>query len=93
VRSASSARSRVTCPLGSRPRYEQSANVLAEAELLEAWLTDVLTDTDDGLGANAVQEATEFDTFVGPLRAGLKDPTRRASVRRTVHEEIRRRAN
>jgi hypothetical protein len=73
--------------------YEQSANVLAEAELLEAWLTDVLTDTDDGFGANAVQEATEFDTFIGPLRAGLKDPTRRASVRRTVHEEIRRRAN
>lgn len=71
--------------------YEQSANVLAEAELLEAWLSAAPDDVGEGYDERAAQEATEFDAFVGPLRDDLKDPSRRASVRRSVHQEIRRR--
>jgi hypothetical protein len=71
--------------------YEQSANVLVEAELLEAWLSAATDETGDGYDERASQEATEFDAFVRPLRDDLKDPSRRASVRRTVNQEIRRR--
>jgi len=71
--------------------YEQSANVLAEAELLEAWLSAATDDTGEGYDERAAQEAVAFDAFVGPLRDALKGPSRRASVRRTVHQEIRRR--
>lgn len=71
--------------------YEQSANVLAEAELLEAWLSAATDDTGEGYDERAAQEGPAFDVFVGPLREDLKDPSRRASVRRTVHQEIRRR--
>lgn len=71
--------------------YEQSANVLAEAELLEAWLSAAPDDAGEGYDERAAQEATKFDAFVGPLRDDLKDPSRRASVRRSVHQEIRQR--
>lgn len=71
--------------------YEQSANVLAEAELLEAWLGAALDDIGEEYDERAALQATEFDAFVGPLRNDLKDPSRRASVRRNVHQEIRRR--
>ena len=71
--------------------YEQCASVLGEAELLEEWLTASLEDLEDGCSGRVAEEAAEFDAFVGPFRDDLNDPSRRASVRRTVNQEIRRR--
>lgn len=69
--------------------HEQSANVLAEVELLEDWIEAWVPDGVHDWDALAQQQSTEFDTFIGPLREDLKQPARRAAVRRLVHEEIR----
>lgn len=71
--------------------HEQSANVLAEAELLEEWLAAAIHDDASDWQERAAAEVVEFDTFVGPLREDLKEPSRRAAVRRSVNHEVRRR--
>jgi hypothetical protein len=70
--------------------YEQSANVLTEAELLEEWLSAAIDDAAND-GQAVFRQTADFDTFLGPLRDSLKDPSRRASVRRAVNQEIQRR--
>jgi hypothetical protein len=64
--------------------YEQSANVLAEAELNEEWLAAAINEDDADWHERAVTETEKFDTFIGPLRDDLKEASRRAAVRRTV---------
>lgn len=71
--------------------YEQSANVLAEAELLEDWLSASLDEDAEDWEEQAVARTIEFDGFLTPLRDGLKEPARRALIRRRVQEEISRR--
>lgn len=71
--------------------YEQSANVLTEAELLEDWLTAAVDEDTEAFSGRAAEQASEFDAFIGPIREDLKDPSRRAAVRRTVRQEIQRR--
>lgn len=71
--------------------HEQSANVLAEAELLESWIDAAVPDDAEDWAARVQAEAAEFDSFLGPHREGLKEPARRAAVRRLVSGEIRRR--
>lgn len=71
--------------------FEQSAGVIAEASLLESWLDAALDDADVAFAATAATEAAAFDEFLTPLRQGLMDPSRRASVRRAVLQETARR--
>ncbi len=71
--------------------YEQCANVLAEAELLEEWLTAAVDDAEQDFDASTISATAAFDAFIGPLRNDLKDPSRRASVRRIVNQEVQRR--
>lgn len=71
--------------------HEQSANVLAEAELLESWIDGAIPDDSENWDARLVDETAEFDTLLDPHREELKEPARRAAVRRLVNEEIRRR--
>jgi len=71
--------------------HEQSANVLAEAELLESWIDAAVPEDSDNWDARVQTESAEFDTFLGPHRDGLREPARRAAVRRIVSDEIRRR--
>lgn len=68
--------------------HEQSANVLAEAELLEGWIDAAVPDDAEDWDAQVQVETVEFDTFLGPHRDGLREPARRAAVRRLVYEEI-----
>lgn len=71
--------------------HEQSANVLAEAELLESWIdAAVPVDTEDW-DMRVEAENVEFDAFLGPHRDDLREASRRAAVRRLVNEEIRER--
>ncbi len=71
--------------------HEQSANVLAEAELLETWVDAAVPDDAEDWDTRASGAAVDFDNFVGPHRKDLKEASRRAAVRRIVNEEIRRR--
>ena len=71
--------------------HEQSANVLSEAELLEEWLTASVQLTSGNWRHEVKDETTAFDEFLTPLRDQLKEPSRRAGVRRAVHAEIERR--
>ena len=71
--------------------HEQSANVLAEAELLEDWIDAAVPEDADSWDARIQAESAEFDAFLGPHRESLKEPARRAAVRRLVNEELRRR--
>ncbi len=71
--------------------YEQSANVLAEAELLEDWLAAAIDEESKDWHERAAAETVKFDSFIAPLRDGLKEPARRASIRRAVADEISRR--
>ena len=48
--------------------YEQSANVLTEAELLEDRLTAAVDDETEAFSAQAAEQASEFDAFIGPIR-------------------------
>ena len=71
--------------------HEQSANVLIEAELLESWL---MAAVDEGSGDSRDRvhaESLAFDEYMGPRREHLKQPSRRAGIRREVGEEIKRR--
>lgn len=71
--------------------FEQSAGVIAEASLLESWLSAAIDAADADFSAKAAAEAAVFDEFLAPLREGLAEPSRRASVRRAVLQEIARR--
>ena len=71
--------------------HEQSANVLTEAELLESWVDAAIADDAGDWHARLIEESVEFDTFIASHRNDLKEPARRAGVRRIVNEEIRRR--
>ena len=73
--------------------HEQSVNVLTEAELLESWIDAAVPDMPaaEDWKARLEAEAVEFDRFLAPHRESLKEPAKRASVRRIVNEEIRRR--
>ena len=71
--------------------HEQSANVLTEAELLEQWLAAAIDDEAPDWDEIASQQTAEFDAFLGAHRDGLKEPARRAAIRRLVLEEIERR--
>jgi len=73
--------------------HEHTANVLVEAELLEAWLDAAVADDAHDWAARVRAETVEFDTFIGSYREDLKEPSRRAAVRRVVNEEIRKRSN
>jgi hypothetical protein len=69
--------------------YEQSASVLLEAELLEEWLSAALNRlAGEDWDSACSQETTAFDDFLSPMRDHLKDPARRAAVRRNVLQEI-----
>jgi hypothetical protein len=69
--------------------YEQSASVLLEADLLEEWLSAALNGlTGEDWDSACDQETTAFDDFLSPMRDHLKDPARRAAVRRCVLQEI-----
>lgn len=71
--------------------HEQSANVFAEAELLENWIDAAVPEDAEDWDARMEAENVEFDAFLGPHREELKKPARRAAVRRLVNEEIRER--
>lgn len=71
--------------------HEQSANVLAEVELLESWIGAAVSDDVENWEARVEAENAAFDGFLGPHREDLKEPSRRAAVRRLLNEEIRRR--
>ena len=71
--------------------HEQSANVLVEAELLEGWIEAAVPNDVEDWEARASTETAEFDRFTGPHRDDLKEPSRRAAVRRIVNEEVRKR--
>lgn len=69
--------------------YEQSANVLAEAELLEDWLEAGIREADADWQEKVDAETINFDSFLGPWRGDLKRPALRAGVRGRVNREIR----
>lgn len=69
--------------------YEQSANVLTEAELLENWLAAGISEADADWQERMVVETIEFDSVLGPWRGDLKQPALRAGVRGRVNREIR----
>lgn len=71
--------------------YEHSANVLAEAELLEEWLASAIDDDAINWEERAAGEVVEFDNFLRSIREDLKKASHRAAVRRAVGEETRRR--
>lgn len=71
--------------------FEQCANVLTEAELLEDWLEAALDNEDPDWDANAIAVQLEFEEFFGNHRNDLTNPSLRASVRRLVAQEISRR--
>lgn len=73
--------------------YDQCANVLAEAELLEDWLSAAIADDadDNAFNERSANESSQFDAFVRPHREELKVAARRPSVRRIVNQEIQRR--
>jgi len=71
--------------------HEQSANVLAEVELLESWIEAAVPEDAEDWTARVEAENVEFDTFLAPHRDDLKEASRRAAVRRFVNEEIRER--
>lgn len=69
--------------------HEQTANVLAEAELLETWIDAAVPNDAEDWDALIQAESVEFDGFLRPHRDDLKVPARRAAVRRIVNDEIR----
>lgn len=72
--------------------YAQSAGVLTEVELLESWLEAALEKIgEESWQAECDKETASFDDYFGPLRSQVRDESRRASVRRQVNSEIRRR--
>lgn len=71
--------------------HEQSANVLAEAELLESWIDAAVPDDAEDWDRHVEAENVEFDAFLRAHRDDLKEASRRAAVRRLVNEEIRER--
>ena len=72
--------------------YEQAANVLIEAELMEDWI-DAAVDAEDPEWEEKVDRETRaFDEFLAHRRDLLKDVAQRSTVRRAVRDEIRRRA-
>lgn len=71
--------------------HEQSANVLIEAELLETWLMAAVDEAAGDRDARVAAETAAFEEYISPIREHLKQPSRRAGVRREVGEEIRRR--
>ena len=56
-------------------------NVLVEAELLESWIETAVAEDSNDWDERVQAENLEFETFLGPHREDLKEPSRRASVR------------
>ena len=71
--------------------YESSANVITETELMEEWVEN-LVDYDSPELMNQIELRQEgFDEYLNPFRKDLLTKSKRADVRRRVHEEINRR--
>lgn len=71
--------------------HEQVAPDLEEADLLQEWLEDLVLNPQ--VDADVSSSTRAFDALLsanqGELRRQLKDPVRRANVRRRIRQEIR----
>jgi hypothetical protein len=70
--------------------FDQCANVLTEAELLEDWV-EASIKFDNNWDDKYKLTLNQFEDFIKDKRDLLKYPSKRSEVRRVVHHEINRR--
>lgn len=71
--------------------YDSSANVMTEVDLMEYWVESLVDDNSSNLEEQIKNQQVQFDECISPLRDELLTESNRASVRRKVYSEIKKR--